>query len=443
MTISLLHRNLAMEMITTELDNFLNEKMNTKSPEITSLAKIHDQFKFQISPRDKNDWNIEADLSEQARKGSPVILNVGLRGHAIGLAVYGKHLIFCNRGAYQDSKGSILVYPINNIENLTEDTIRLLSNAWTIDLMKQTLNKFADMEHPSMSFKMSTQPAGVCRTANVRPLIKTLMMVMDTTQKKENPEALYQDLINFSFKKEVIELIKEFEKVSYPEERDFYFDLFKEILRSLSHNTETNRDQTALAQLIVNNMPPDFIEKFRKEIPSVIPPIAAPPPAALPVDSTLAPSSPPAATFGDKGLEKHEGGHWVLGGIIKMDRFNSHRINERKVKNLTEEEKKDQNAFVKSANNEEISKSIDTLVKYAKENTEEVQMLARQLNNLHTELLDQKISVNEYLNTSSQCISTFNKMKPNINDECKNILETLEHKLEPLAKQNPSHRLRG
>lgn len=266
-----LNRLSSLDLIASGLKAYLEAKPDITSNETTLLRQILDAYQFEREHISEH--NYQNQLVDRWKNKMPIIIESGWLGHSVGIAIFNDTLIFCNRGMLKDPNYNLLFYKISDLDKITPDFIQILRNNHSPAALFRYLKKVVDMDYPISGIKIPDQTGGVCMTANTRSLIEGLLVAMQPsteTMSLERGKTIFDDYINFTFLNEVKLLLSELKNTKTKEERDFYYLIFKELLIQLPKNKETNKNQNELMKYILNEIPKEFIQKLKMDIPDII-----------------------------------------------------------------------------------------------------------------------------------------------------------------------------
>ncbi|MBS0289984.1 MAG: hypothetical protein JSS07_08140 [Proteobacteria bacterium] len=163
-------------------------------------------------------------------------------GHCIGLAFFGKYLIYCNRGYLGDPRFGSKIYEIKDVNNINENLFKQLTQrSNTSQDTFNILNKIIDLSMPLVKFRSKPQKRGTCSMANskatIEPMIVLVQVGPDATPQEvislfqqEYKRTKYKHLTTFIRRREIDELLKSMLHANHPELIYFFAALTRNII---------------------------------------------------------------------------------------------------------------------------------------------------------------------------------------------------------------------
>ncbi|MBN9288371.1 MAG: hypothetical protein BGO43_09065 [Gammaproteobacteria bacterium 39-13] len=178
-----------VQLSLTWLNKYL-EKCQNNNPaslsqqEMSHLKKIHDAMKF--CEENINRVRCEQAFLHRYQNNELVYITSGCPGHAVGIALYGDYLVYCNRGhgALEDNHGTKIYKLKNGKDSITADFLLRLDEMiykpeGTIKDLHQALEEVVDLHNPIVSLPSKDQEHGNCGFANPKATIEAMLVLVE------------------------------------------------------------------------------------------------------------------------------------------------------------------------------------------------------------------------------------------------------------------------
>ncbi len=185
----------------------------------------------------------EIDFFERYKNKQLTFLSAGWSGHGVGLAFYGKYLIYTNRGQAGDRRFGSKIFEIKNINLVNPSLFRnLISHLHSPSEFHAILETIIDLKDPVAKFRSKPQKRGTCTYVNpkssVEPMIVLLKAGPFASKEKllevyleEYNRKKYKHFTTFTRNREIDELIVDMFYAKHPDLIRFFAELTKAIIR--------------------------------------------------------------------------------------------------------------------------------------------------------------------------------------------------------------------
>lgn len=170
-----------------------------------------------------------------------VYLSTGWVGHTVGVALYGRFLVYCNRGQHGDQVNGIKIYAINDIGKVDKTFFNKITkvNGNHPDFIK-VLETVVDLNRPLARLKKKGQKRGDCSFSNPKAIIEALIILLQVKPdadiyelmaviRKESNRKKYRAFSHFIRDKEIDELIK---NMYYAEQNPLLVKYYAEMVKA-------------------------------------------------------------------------------------------------------------------------------------------------------------------------------------------------------------------
>lgn len=248
----------SMKLLVEKLNAY---KQSCPSPLFNSIYRImHDCYqKLELASNtytaDSNEYFYEKYLRDEI-----VFVSTGWVGHTVGVALYGRFLVYCNRGQHGDQVNGIKIYAINDTSKVDKDFFNGITrvNGNYSDFIK-TLKTITDLGRPLARLKKKGQKRGDCSFSNPKAIIEALIVLLQvppdaniyqlmTVIRRESNRKKYRTLSQFIRDKEIDELIK---NMYYAEHNTLLVRYYAELVKAFikehpGHNNTAANYQSEL-----------------------------------------------------------------------------------------------------------------------------------------------------------------------------------------------------
>ncbi len=173
-----------------------------------------------------------------------IYLSSGWKGHGVALAIYGKYLLYCNRGQGGDPRYGCRIFEIKNIALINLELIKNLTDPNELDQASkfhEILSKIVDLSKHVVRFRSKKQKHDTCTFVNPKSAVEGMMVLLRAgfnANKERLLEVTRQEITRKKYKhftndirnKEIDEIIK---NMFYAQDSDlilFYANLTKAII---------------------------------------------------------------------------------------------------------------------------------------------------------------------------------------------------------------------
>ncbi|MCS5710951.1 hypothetical protein [Candidatus Berkiella aquae] len=229
---------------------------SSKSQEIAHFQKVTEAMTF--FTRHYGKAGSSKTFYDRCKKGELTYMTSGCNDppHAVGVAIQGEYLIYCNRGyGLLDEHAGTKIYKLNG--PIDAETIRKIIRAFnnsksTIEDLHETLNRVVDLASPIASLPSKSQEHGNCAFANPKATIEGMLVLLQNGKGDEQNirkivnasdktyEKSYKNLTKHIRDANVNEIIIAAHMASTPQTQQFLLKLIKEcIIRGGMAKTRT------------------------------------------------------------------------------------------------------------------------------------------------------------------------------------------------------------
>lgn len=272
------------------------------TPEKALFEKIDATLKRSASLLQRNSpiYSPEAakTLCDDYQKGEMIYIASGFRTppHSVGIALYGRHLVYCNRGREIDGteldQDRTRIYEIPEGFEITPEFLKSIMNMnnETPEDLKAALKDIMTEENLVASLPTKGQERGNCSFANSKATVEPMMLLLQNDKKdSENLKKIVAQHVednrreykNFSryIREQEIELAVQMAPMAQSEEmKSFYVNLIKGIIKEHSgtHSTTQSRSEDKAEQEVerviklVDSLPEELNRIIRATLPMAI-----------------------------------------------------------------------------------------------------------------------------------------------------------------------------
>lgn len=171
-----------------------------------------------------------------------VYLSSGWYGHTVGVGLYGRFLVVCNRGEAGDPKFGCKIYAIRNSKLITEKFIQSLANNLSDSVaFNKLLSPVVDLKNPLVRLRSKPQKRGNCSFANPKSIMEAFIILSQITPfasdqalqaiaRQETKRIKYKKITRFIRDREIDELVKSMFYAHNNDLVNFYVTLVKAII---------------------------------------------------------------------------------------------------------------------------------------------------------------------------------------------------------------------
>ncbi|MCS5710950.1 hypothetical protein [Candidatus Berkiella aquae] len=240
------------------LNRYLDEyiRKHAQDEDVSSFLKIAEATKFFTNHH--NQYGSSQAFYDRYKKGELTYMTSGCNTppHAVGIAIQGDYLIYCNRGhGLLDVNQGTKIYKLK--KQLDLETIRKINGAFytsnsTIQDLHNVLNNVVELNNPIVSLPSKGQEHGNCAFANPKAATRAMLVLLQNNGGDEENikrivnspdkayEKSYKDFTKHIRDTNVDELIAAANAPNTPEAEQILFKLIKECLfRGSLANTRT------------------------------------------------------------------------------------------------------------------------------------------------------------------------------------------------------------
>lgn len=208
-------------MVGNSLRQYANHFSGRKHRSLfSSLTQLFEAFSRAIDVMRYQHFSVNAEViqSQTAHffEHPVLVLPIAYRGHAIGLLRFGDYLAKCDRGAYGEDHGTLIIYKVLKPELLTPAFFqRLLFQRTSEDFVHHSINKILGLV-PLATLPLPLQLTGNCTWANIEGLVPAFVFFMlnhsGVSLRQAESQALnfFQDWSNWDKDRTLSSAIQEF-----------------------------------------------------------------------------------------------------------------------------------------------------------------------------------------------------------------------------------------
>lgn len=163
----------------------------------------------------------ETDLLARYKANKLTYISTGWRGHTVGLAFYGKYLIYCNRGQAGDQRFGCKIFELKDPTSIDAELFKKLTNeTQTPDDFHRILRTLVDLQNPAVKFRCRGHKRGTCSLVNPKSTLEAMIVLVQAGPQATNEKLLevykaefkrkkYKYFTEFMRNREIDELIKD------------------------------------------------------------------------------------------------------------------------------------------------------------------------------------------------------------------------------------------
>ncbi len=184
----------------------------------------------------------EKDFFDRYKSNQMTFLSAGWHKHGVGLAFYGKYLIYCNRGHAGDRRYGCKIFEIQDLKGVNEALFRkLISHMDYPSEFHAILEKIIDFKNPVVRFRSKPQKRGTCTYMNPKSSIEAMIVLLQAgpfashemlleIYQQEYYRRKYKNFTCFIRNREIDELVIDMFYANHPDLITFFAELTKAII---------------------------------------------------------------------------------------------------------------------------------------------------------------------------------------------------------------------
>ncbi|MBI2792666.1 MAG: hypothetical protein HYX61_11975 [Gammaproteobacteria bacterium] len=213
------YNQLSLKLLLDALSEFRQKSQSKVCDDIYDALKFsHDKMKQTDNIYQEGS---ETDLLDRYRDNKLIYLSTGWKGHTVGLAFYGKYLIYCNRGQAGDQRFGCKIFELNDPSLINEALFKKLTNEIkTPEDFHRILRTLVDLQNPVVKFRCRGHKRGTCSLVNPKSSLEAMIVLLQAghhaTKEKllevyqaEFKRKKYKYFTEFMRNREIDELIKD------------------------------------------------------------------------------------------------------------------------------------------------------------------------------------------------------------------------------------------
>lgn len=181
------------------------------------------------------------EIYQQYKNHELTVVCCGWPYHAVTVVLYGRYLIYTNRGPHGDPNYGSKIFLVENPRLMTEEWVQGLIKRKSAQHFNEVLGKVIDFKNPLVRFHSKPQNHANCTLVNpkssVEPMIVLLqagpyanLSVIQQIAYQERFRTKYKHFTTFMRDREVDEIVKNMFYATHPHLIAFYASLVKEII---------------------------------------------------------------------------------------------------------------------------------------------------------------------------------------------------------------------
>jgi hypothetical protein len=234
------YNQLSLKLLLESLDDF-----RRRNPSLV-CDTIYEAMQFSHDKMKQTD-NIYQDGSEDEfltryQANELTFISGTWKGHTVGLAFYGKYLIYCNRGQMGDQRFGCKIFELKDPSKIDAALFKKLINQFNApEDFFAILNTLVDLQKPVAKFRCKGHKRGTCSFVNPKSTIEAMIVLVQAghhaTKEKllevyraEDKRRKYKHFTEFMRNREIDELIKDMFYAQDPDLIEFFAQLTMAII---------------------------------------------------------------------------------------------------------------------------------------------------------------------------------------------------------------------